>query len=481
MEAEKAAAAKADQVLPLPEAEQGLWLLCEPERRRRARLPRIDHAESHRRPRPRSPGADAADAGRPARRACARRSIPTARRRRSTPQPSSSTASISPICRRSPRREAEAAKNSPSWKTKSSPGCAGLSSSADLLKLGDAKHLLLLVFHHVVGNGPSYWVFLDELAALYKAYATGGAAQLPPAVPFSEFVEQRADVTRHRAEKREAEAFWLKQMEGGVPMLDLPLDHPLPAGADLRRRARGNRAGAGADRGAEKDRRGAPLLAVHGAAQRLRRAAAPALGPGRLSSACRSTARSAWRSRAATFSPTRPTCCRCAASFTTAAASSITCSRSRRSSSRRRSTRIISSAISSANSNLPRDPSRSPFFNVIFNLESGEFHRIVAGTGDGARNAGRALPQPARHRDVRALPERGGKKERRNLRPMRLQHRPDRHRKRCSAGCGHYKTLLHGIAADPNQLAALIPLMSAEEQQELVVAGKATAAASPAA
>jgi hypothetical protein len=43
---------------------------------------------------------------------------------------------------------------------------------------------------------------------------------------------------------------------------------------------------------------------------------------------------------------------------------------------------------------------------------------------------------------------------------------------------GHYKTLLQGIVAEPNQLAALIPLMTAGEQQELVVSGKQFAAAS---
>ncbi len=30
-------------------------------------------------------------------------------------------------------------------------------------------HLLVLTFHHLLGNGPSYWVFLEELCALYEA------------------------------------------------------------------------------------------------------------------------------------------------------------------------------------------------------------------------------------------------------------------------------------------------------------------------
>jgi non-ribosomal peptide synthetase component F len=43
----------------------------------------------------------------------------------------------------------------------------------------------------------------------------------------------------------------------------------------------------------------------------------------------------------------------------------------------------------------------------------------------------------------------------------------------------HYKTLLQGIVADPEQLAALVPLMTAAEQQELVVSGKPIAIVSP--
>jgi iturin family lipopeptide synthetase A len=96
-----------------------------------------------------------------------------------------------------------------------------------LLKVGPARHLLTFFFHHVVGNGPSYWVFLDELAALYEAYTKGQAASLPPAVPFAEFVESKRRY-EHSREKEEAETFWRKQMAGGVPVLDLPFDEPLP-------------------------------------------------------------------------------------------------------------------------------------------------------------------------------------------------------------------------------------------------------------
>ncbi len=96
-----------------------------------------------------------------------------------------------------------------------------------LLKVAPQRHLLTFFFHHVVGNGPSYWVFLDELAALYQSFVTKTEPMLPPAVPFAEFVERRRKYETS-ADKNEAEQFWSEQMQGGVPVLDLPFDRPLP-------------------------------------------------------------------------------------------------------------------------------------------------------------------------------------------------------------------------------------------------------------
>ena len=97
-----------------------------------------------------------------------------------------------------------------------------------LLKVAPQRHLLTFFFHHVVGNGPSYWVFLEELATLYRAYAGQTDEQLPSPFPFAEFVEKRR-AYETSPEKEDAERFWCEEMKGGVPPLDLPFDHPLPA------------------------------------------------------------------------------------------------------------------------------------------------------------------------------------------------------------------------------------------------------------
>ena len=97
---------------------------------------------------------------------------------------------------------------------------------ATLLKVEAKRHLLVFGFHHIVGNGPSYWLFMDEVASVYQALSSGGQANLPPVFPFAEFVEKRIAKSRNQ---KEAEQFWLKQMEQGVPLLDLPFDHAHPA------------------------------------------------------------------------------------------------------------------------------------------------------------------------------------------------------------------------------------------------------------
>ena len=51
---------------------------------------------------------------------------------------------------------------------------------ARLIRLGDTDSLLLLVLHHIAGDGWSSRILLAELAALYAAACAGSRAALPP-------------------------------------------------------------------------------------------------------------------------------------------------------------------------------------------------------------------------------------------------------------------------------------------------------------
>ncbi len=94
---------------------------------------------------------------------------------------------------------------------------------------GPADHVLLLTTHHIVADGWSFGILLEELQALYKEQTTGAPARLPaPASPYPDFVEWQS---RRLAGEGGAElqAYWMAQLSGPLPVLELPTDRPRPA------------------------------------------------------------------------------------------------------------------------------------------------------------------------------------------------------------------------------------------------------------
>jgi natural product biosynthesis luciferase-like monooxygenase protein/amino acid adenylation domain-containing protein len=97
-----------------------------------------------------------------------------------------------------------------------------------VLKLAPDRYLLSLLFHHLLGNGPSYWIFFEELTALYDAARHGRPAALERPLQFSDYLRWRAARTGTGDDQAD-EAFWREQFAGELPVLELPADHPRPA------------------------------------------------------------------------------------------------------------------------------------------------------------------------------------------------------------------------------------------------------------
>ncbi|MEV4051952.1 non-ribosomal peptide synthase/polyketide synthase [Amycolatopsis sp. NPDC049688] len=91
-----------------------------------------------------------------------------------------------------------------------------------LLRSAPGEHVLLILMHHIVTDGWSTGVLLDELGTLYR----GGT--LPPLpVRYGDFaVWQREHLTGPVLD--ELLAYWREQLDG-VPVLELPTDRPRPA------------------------------------------------------------------------------------------------------------------------------------------------------------------------------------------------------------------------------------------------------------
>jgi len=93
----------------------------------------------------------------------------------------------------------------------------------------DAKHVLLVVVHHMIADFWSLAVLVDELSILYHGERVSASAQLAPlALQYSDYVQWQ-EVMLKSADGERLWAYWEKQLAGELAPLDLPADHPRPA------------------------------------------------------------------------------------------------------------------------------------------------------------------------------------------------------------------------------------------------------------
>jgi amino acid adenylation domain-containing protein len=100
---------------------------------------------------------------------------------------------------------------------------------ATLLRLSGQSHVLLWTMHHIVSDGWSLGVLVQELGALYQAFAAGRPSPLPElAIQYADFaVWQRQWLA---GEVLEAQlAYWKQELAGAPSALELPTDRPRPA------------------------------------------------------------------------------------------------------------------------------------------------------------------------------------------------------------------------------------------------------------
>ena len=99
---------------------------------------------------------------------------------------------------------------------------------ATLVRLAEDEHVLVLVQHHIVSDGWSMQVMVEELIQLYGAHSQGQQAELPAlAVQYADYAAWQRQWMEAGERERQLD-YWLQQLEGGAQVLDLPLDHPRP-------------------------------------------------------------------------------------------------------------------------------------------------------------------------------------------------------------------------------------------------------------
>ncbi len=98
-----------------------------------------------------------------------------------------------------------------------------------LLRLAEDEHVLVLVQHHIVSDGWSMQVMVDELVQLYSAYSQGEVAQLPAlALQYADYAHWQREWMAAGERERQL-AYWSELLGGEQPVLELPTAHARPA------------------------------------------------------------------------------------------------------------------------------------------------------------------------------------------------------------------------------------------------------------
>ncbi|MBE8998848.1 non-ribosomal peptide synthase/polyketide synthase [Nostoc sp. LEGE 12447] len=98
-----------------------------------------------------------------------------------------------------------------------------------LLVLSETEHILLVCMHHVVSDGWSMGVFVQELAALYDAYAQGQPSPLAPLpIQYADFAIWQREWLQGNVLQNQL-TYWQQQLANAPALLSLPTDRPRPA------------------------------------------------------------------------------------------------------------------------------------------------------------------------------------------------------------------------------------------------------------
>ena len=103
-----------------------------------------------------------------------------------------------------------------------------------LFELSSDTSIFLVLLHHIIADGTSVLVFLEELAHFYHHYANDLEPTLPALpvhyIDYSQWQHTWFGETSHLSPSRQRqEDYWLEEMKGELPVLDVPADFPRPA------------------------------------------------------------------------------------------------------------------------------------------------------------------------------------------------------------------------------------------------------------
>lgn len=96
-----------------------------------------------------------------------------------------------------------------------------------LLKVTNTKHLLVITAHHIICDGWSIGIILEELGIIYTAIAESKPLILEDPIPFSKFANDDL-LFSNSNDQKDVDAFWKKMYQQPIPVVDIPTDNIRP-------------------------------------------------------------------------------------------------------------------------------------------------------------------------------------------------------------------------------------------------------------
>ncbi len=98
-----------------------------------------------------------------------------------------------------------------------------------LIRVSEDEHTLLITMHHIVSDGWSMEVLLNELSMLYGAFLRGETDPLPPlSLQYADYAVWQREWLQDEILERQV-AYWRERLRGIPAALELPTDRPRPA------------------------------------------------------------------------------------------------------------------------------------------------------------------------------------------------------------------------------------------------------------
>jgi amino acid adenylation domain-containing protein len=102
-----------------------------------------------------------------------------------------------------------------------------------LIQLEETKYVFLFTMHHIISDGWSMRLLVNEILALYEAYKNNRENPLSLLrFQYKDYSEWQNSEKMRSALKRQEE-YWLKEFDGEIPVLSIPTDYSRPTFQDF--------------------------------------------------------------------------------------------------------------------------------------------------------------------------------------------------------------------------------------------------------